>query len=207
MSAAAEARVSMVNRALIKLGQPASYSIDQETSLGEIADTAWLSVEAHVASLYDWSFNRTTVKLTALATVDNGWTYGYALPGNRIGEPLAILKSITQPDDYLRDYMIEQGNVYAEISPLWARIRVASDPTTWDAGYAEAYCIALAAAMAVPLLQDEEREAKLEQDAFGRPQENGHGGMFGRLIALNKAAQPQGRRFMDNDPLTAARRG
>ncbi len=32
---------------------------------------------------------------------------------------------------------------------------------------------------------------------FGRPQENYGGGLFGRLIALNRAAQPQGRRFLE----------
>ena len=208
MPTAAEAKTTMANRALVnKLGLAASYSIGQNTTLGTSVDFAWTAVEARVPSLYHWSYMRKTVKLNRLASVDNGWPYGYDLPAERIGDPLAYLRSVTVPDDYVRNYMVEAGQVYAMEPALWARIRVASDPTTWDAGFAEAFVTALGSALAVSLLQDEDREMSLFVDAFGRPQENGTGGMFGRLIAMNKAAQPQGRRFLDDDPLTAARRG
>lgn len=202
----AAAKVAIVNRALLKLGQPASYTIDGEIEIGGIADKCWLQTEALCMSLYDWSFARDTRALTRHATAPgNGWTHGFDLPGDRIGEPLAVLRQVSPGEAYLRDFMIEAGSLYCHIPQVWVRIRVALDPRYWDAGFAAAFVTALAAEMAVPLLQDEDLAAHLSMQAFGRPQETGGGGMFGRLIALNRAAQPQGRRFLDDDPLTTAR--
>jgi hypothetical protein len=110
-----------------------------------------------------------------------------------------------QSEDYLRDFMIEAGGIYTNITPIWLRYRCLLDPQYFDVGFAEAFCIALASALAVPILQDEKREEKLREDAFGRIDQNDGGGLFGKLITVNRAAQPQGRRFMENDPLTMAR--
>jgi hypothetical protein len=202
----AAARVAIVNRALLKLGQPASYSVSGETTLGAIADMAWLAAEAEAMALHDWTFARDTRLLTRLeATPQNGWAYGFALPGDRVGEPLAYLRQVSPNEAFLRDFMVEAGAVFCNVHMLWARIRVMQNPLYWDAGFAEAFATGLAAAMAVPLLQDEDREAMLRMLAFGRPQELGGGGLFGRLITLNRNAQPMGRKLYDNDPLTSAR--
>lgn len=207
MDETAAAKVLVVNRALLKLGQPASYTIDGNTQLAGIVDQVWPSIEARAVALYDWSFCRDTVKATPLAgPFDNGWQYGFALPGNRIGDPLAVLTQVSPCEQFLRDFMNEGGNLYCNVSPVWVRVRVMSDPTFWDLGFREAFATALAGALAVPVLMDEELEDRRNQEAWGRPQENGGGGLFGRLIALNRAATPVGRTFLDNDPLTAARR-
>jgi len=207
MSDSARAKVEIVNRALVKLGQPPSYIDGEESSLAGVVDMIWPGLEARVTAIYDWTHFRQTMKPDRHATTpSNGWAHGFPLPGTRIGDPLAILSSIN-PETYLRHFMLEAGNVYANIPKLWVRVRVASDPSQWDAGFAEAFTVALSGEFAIPLLQDEELAAMKTADAFGPPRDNGSGGMFGRLIALNRAAQPQGRGFMANDPLTQARHG
>lgn len=205
MSASEDAKVELVNRALVKIGQPPAFSIGAQDQLEGIVAAVWPGIEAMVAVIYDWSFFRKTAKAQKLAdTPENGWQMGFMLPADRIGEPLAMLRDPTR-EIYLREFMIEAGNVYANVEPVYVRYRAAADPAIWDLGFREAFATALAGALAVPLLQDEDLGMAKHIEAFGRPQENYGGGLFGRLIALNRASQPQGRRFLDDDPLTAAR--
>jgi hypothetical protein len=206
MAETAPAKVGIVNRALLKLGLPASYSIDANTSIGGIVDTLWPGVEARAVAVYDWSHFRATRQASVIAAAPaNGWAYGFTLPADRVGDPIAVLDQAGANESYLRSFMLEAGNLYTNVKPVWVRVRVMQDPNYWDLGFQEAFVVALAAELAVPLTQDENARAQFMADAWGKPQENGLGGLMGRLIALNRAAQPQGRRFMDNDPLTAAR--
>jgi hypothetical protein len=202
-----EAKVHVVNRALVKIGEPASFTIDANTALGGKIDLVWPGVEARVYATYDWADARQTFSLEAISGATGlGWSYGFLLPATRIGQPLAILTDVVR-ECYLRDFMIEGGKIYTNVTPVWARCRVAADPETWDEGFKEAFAIALASALAVPLTQDEQMRDTLAAQAFGDPREQGGGGLFGKLSQIDRAAQPQGRGFMDNDPLTAARFG
>lgn len=208
MADSAEARVLVVNRALMLLGLPASYTIDAaDDDVGGTVDLIWPMVEALVVSIYNWSYCQDVLDTIALADApNNGWTYGFALPANRVGDPLAVLTDVVH-ETYLRQFMLAGGKLYTNISPVWVRCRVLLDPAYWDIGFSMSFSIALASALAVPLIQDETREESLKVRAFGTEQENYGGGLFGKLITINRAAQPQGRGFMNNDPLTSARFG
>ena len=203
-----QARVHVANRAFLKIGMPASYSSEGEFGESGTVDLLWDGVAAEVTAAYDFSDFRKTFSLEKLAgTPGNSWAFGFRLPSERIGEPLAILDRVAPVEHYLREFMIEAGCVYTNIDPVWARCRVMQDPQYWDQGITEGFATALAAAFAIPFKQDEDLQAQKREEAFGAPREMYGGGIFGRLIALNRAAQPQGRRFMDDDPLTSARWG
>jgi hypothetical protein len=200
-------RVHVVNRALIKLGLPASYSVDEETELGGVVDLVWIGVFTEAVMLADNSDFRETLPCPEISGAPaNGWTYGFALPATRVGKPLAFLTDAVR-EQFLRapNYMLEGGKLYTNIKPVWARVRVLLDPEYWDAGFVEAFATLLASALAVPLVQDEDMASVLRAKALGEPREQGGGGMFGKLAALERAVQPQGRNFMANNPLTAAR--
>jgi hypothetical protein len=208
MTDAAEAKVHVVNGALVQhLGLPAAYTIDAETELGGTVDVVWPAIAAEVVTKYDFADCRKLFKLTALSgAIDNGWRYGFALPAQRIGAPLAILDQAGTSEHLLREFLLEQGNIYTNVTPVWARCRFLLDPQYWDQGFAAAFRKALAGGLAKPLCQDEDLADRLTEDAFGKPSEQGSGGMFGKLIAVARGSEPQGRRFMEDDPLTNARR-
>lgn len=209
MSEAAEAKVHVVNGALVQhLGLPASYTIDGNTELGGTVDLVWPAIAAQVVTTYDFPDCRKLFKLAALAgSFDNGWRYGFALPGERIGAPLAILDRAGTDEHLLREFLREQGNIYTNVTPIWARCRFLLDPQYWDQGFAAAFRKALAGGLAKPLCQDEQLGAALTEEAFGKPSEQGGGGLFGKLIAVSKGSEQPGRRFMEDDPLTNARFG
>ena len=200
-----DAKVGLVNRALMKLGLPASFTTDAESNLGGIVDLVWPGLVARVSTIYNWSTFQKTKQADALAdTPANGWAYGFALPGDRVGEILAVLREPTR-EHYLRDYMIEAGQLFTNETPVYLRYRALQDPRYWDAGFSEAFVVALAGELAIPLLQSDKMADKFRGDAFGRLDQNDGGGLFGKLITLNRSAMPQGRRFMDDDQLTRAR--
>lgn len=205
---AATARVNVVDRALVKLGLPPSYSIDAETSLGGTVDLVWDGTIARAMALFDWSSMRRTSKPEPLADPPgNGWTYGFSLPGDRIGEPVAVLDQAGSRESFLREFMYEAGCVYTNVTPIWVRCRVPLDPQYWDVAFREAFATALAADLAIPLCQDSDLAELLDAKAWGGRQDGGRGGLFGALIDLSKGAEPQGRGFMNYDPLTTARFG
>jgi len=200
-------KATLVNQALIDLGQSPSFSIDDATNLGGIVDTVWPGVVDETFGLHDWTFCRRTMKLNRHADQPkSGWSYAFDLPGNKVGDPLAILID-PRRNAVLRDYYLEGNEVHCDAEEIWARCRVAVDPRYWDPTFRAAFRKALASELAVPLLQDIDLKIELRREAFGTPSEGGTGGKFGRLIAQNLAASPIGAPMWQNDPLTTARWG
>ncbi|RIY03262.1 hypothetical protein D3218_00355 [Aureimonas flava] len=201
-------KATIVNRALGRLGQAPVFSLDGENHVTGHVDGVWDDVVAECFGLHDWSFCRRTTKLTRLAVEPgNGWSYGFALPGDRIGEPLLVLAAVAPAEHVLRDFSIEAGVLYARAANVWARCKVAVDPEAWDIGFRGAFVTALASALAVPMQSDQGLQDDLRAQAFGTPSQGGTGGQFGRLVAQNRAGSPVGSPFLRGDPLTDARWG
>lgn len=200
-------KATMVNWALADLGQKGTFSIDEATSLGSIVARVWPRVVDRSFGLADWSFCRLTTKLTRLsAEPENGWKFGFALPGDRLGEPLKVMPRIHRGDgDPLRNFDIEGNTLYADVPEVWARCKVERDPETWDPTFRACFITALAGYLAVPVLQDTDLRNEYLAAAFGTPSEGGAGGQFGRLIAQHRAAKPVSSPLLRSDPLTDAR--
>ncbi len=200
-------RATIVNWALTDLGQKAEFQLDAQTSLGGIVARVWPRCRDHCFMLADWSFCRRTTKLMRQsATPENGWRYGFALPGDRLGEPLKVMRTIVRSKgEPLRDFDIEGDTLYADEPDVWARCKVEVDPESWDPGFRTCFVTALAGFLAVPILQDTGLRDEHLEKAFGPPSQGGAGGMFGRVIAQHLAGKPIGRPLLDGDPLSTSR--
>lgn len=198
-------KAMIVNWALMELGQPANFSIDNATTLGGIVDTFWPRAVARCFGLHDWTFNRQTFLLTRqLATPVTGYAYGFDLPGGRLGNPRKLLRD---PRDTapVRDIRYEQTTVFSHEPALYAVCSMRLAVEAWDWQFADTFAVALASFLAVPLLQDVDMQRDKEFLAFGDPRQGGTGGRFGRLIAQDLASEPKGSPLLRDDPLTAAR--
>lgn len=198
-------RATIVNWALIDLGHPASFSLDVENALGGTIDYVWPRVVERTFGLHDWTFCRRTSRLVRMdEQPETGWKHAFTLPGDKIGDPLKMLLD-PRRETPLRDFYLEGNEVHADVDQLWAKCRVQVDERYWDPAFRSAFVTALAAALAVPLMQDEDTAAALYAKAFGSPSQGGGGGEFGRLIAQNMAASPVGSPLAGYDDLVAAR--
>lgn len=199
-------KTMIINWALTELGPGAMFSTDDESDLALQIENTWQRTVDHVFSLHDWSWTRRTRKLAALAdTPDNGWSKGFALPADRIGAPKQVLFQAGANPLVCRHYAIEGAHIFANAADLWATFRVLIEPDDWDVAFRAAFVKALAGNLAVPVYQDKGLGEDLRVEAFGVPSKEGTGGMFGRLMAQDLAAEPMGQPPLADDPLTQAR--
>ncbi|MBS9720039.1 hypothetical protein JYU29_04970 [Tianweitania sp. BSSL-BM11] len=194
----------IVNWALAELGLPPSFSTDDQTQLGRNVNIFWPRAVARCFALHDWTFARQTFPLARLAEQPvTGYSYGFTLP-NRIGEPMKLL-SDPRDESPIRESRIEGNTLFADEPAVWAVCKVETDPAIWDPAFADAFAIVLAAYLAIPLTADADSRTAMLREAFGTPSEGGTGGMFGRLLAQNKAAHPVASPIDRFDPLSASR--
>jgi len=192
MADAAIDKAMIVNWALTELGLAPNFSIDEDTKLGGLVDIFWPRAEARTFGLHDWTFCRQTFLLTRqAATPVTGWTYGFDLPGDILGPPLK-LTSDPHCEVPLRDFAIEGTTVFANEPVVYARCKQVLDPAAWPPQFADGFATLLASYLAIPLTQDADLKADKEAAAIGTPATGGAGGIFGRMIAQDRAASPVG---------------
>jgi len=185
-------KAMIVNWALTELGLAPNFSIDSETKLGGLVDIFWPRAIARTFGLHDWTFCRQTFLLTRQeATPINGWTYGFDLPGDILGPPLKVTYD-ARCDVPLRDFTIEGTTVFANEPVVYARCKLALDPAAWPPQFQDGFATLLASYLAIPLTQDAELKADKEAAAIGTQSQGGSGGIFGRLIAQDRAGAPVG---------------
>lgn len=197
----------IVNWALSKIGSFATFTIDGEDDLSSQIELTWQRCVDQCFGLTDWTFLKRTFQLDRTTEKPvNGWSYEFALPGGRIGDPLKVMAGKTGREPY-RHYDLEGGHLYADIQEIRATLKIYLDPEYWDPGFRSAFTTALAGYLAVPVSHDTDMRDSLLREAFGTPSKEGTGGLFGRLMAQNKAGSPVGHPLANADPLTAARHG
>lgn len=206
----------IMNNALARIGAGQIYSLSEDTPLAAQTLAVYRDRVDALLGLYEWSFNAKTYRLDALAQVTqndyiaadrkfmNGWRYGFTLPGTRLGLPRKVLADPRRPDDPLRDFAIEQNNLYADREQVWAQVGVRAAPSVWLPGFRLAATVAVAADLCVPISHDKGLADELLTQAEGNSQEQGRGGLIGKAIAQDRAGSPN-KAPLWRDPLTEAR--
>lgn len=197
---------TIINWALNDIGAYAQFSIDDQSELAEKCNAAWQLAIGRAFGLHDWSFCRRTTKLARLAeTPETGWTYAHQLSGDALGPPLKLLARAGSSPEPLRDFAIEGNLVFSECIDVWAREKVLVDPGQWTPPFLTAFTTALAGYLAISVSHDENmRDMKLAE-AFGSPSQGGAGGLFGRLVAQDRAGAPLGANMAESAELVTTR--
>jgi len=200
-------RPTIANMSLLKLGHPQiSGAIDPETRTGSILDRVWYLTAAKCFGLHDWPMCRRTSKLNRHAeSPDNGWRYQFDLSGDRLGPPLKVLRQAGSCPVPMRDYAFEGQSLFANEPDCWTVDKVDPDPSIWDPAFVAAFSVAYASGLAVPLQQDVDMKFELHVEAFGTRQEKFTGGMFGRLITLQRTSEPVDSPYTKSNPFTDVR--
>jgi hypothetical protein len=198
-------KATIINQALTAIGAGPMFSTDDDSDLAETIAATWPAVVDQVFGMHDWSFAQKTYKNSRHAeTPENGFRFGYDLPGNRIGNPLL---NMSEPRSRrpLRDFAIEEGKLYCDEQQTWSLVVVPVDPDVWPPQFRSAFRVALGAYLAVPVWQDQDMQNEMLAQAFGTPPKEGSGGLFGRLMAQDAASRPKGLGIAGEDPLSNAR--
>lgn len=197
---------AIINWTLTDIGVGPVFSTDDGSELAENCEAVWQRTIDQVFGLHNWSFARKTYKNRRRdETPENGWSYAFDLPGGRIGNPLKILDQAGSSPRPLRDFTIEEGLLYCNVTETWSLCKVEVSPDNWPPEWRAAFVVAYGGYLAVPVWGDEDmRNARLAE-AFGTPSKEGAGGLFGRLMAQDRASNPVGEPMANDSPLTAVR--
>lgn len=198
-------RATIINWALTDIGAGPMFSVDDDSDQAEQIANVWQAVVDRTFGLTDWSFSRQTRKLVRRAAKpENGFANGFDLPGDRIGNPLRYW---SHPRDRrpIRDFTLEAGVFYCDCAEAWSLCKTYVDPDYWPTDWRSAFIVALGAYLAVPIWQDDDMRDGRLAEAFGSPSQQLTGGMFGRLIAQDKASNPIGDPQSLDNPLVNAR--
>ena len=198
-------KATIINMALTDLGPGPIFSTDDDSDLARKIELCWTRTVDQIFGMHDWSFARRTARLIQLAEQpQNGWQYGYELPGDRLGAPKKYTAAFDSTNP-IRNFSVAAGVMYCNDAQVWATYWTALDPDSWDPPFRSAFVIALSGYLAVPMIANEDTRDRKLAEAFGTPSKEGTGGLIGRLLAQDKAAQPVGEPLMKEDPLTRVR--
>ena len=202
-------KTEIINRALVKIGAGPMFSTRAKGSLAQNIANTWDTTVDFAFGLDDWYWAKRTLSCTRHADVpQNGWRYGFDLPAERVGPAVRYLDQAGHSPRALRNFHLEGKAVFANAPEVWAEIRVIVPVDDWDVTFRSAFVTLLAAELAIPVYQDRGLREELRTVALGTPSEKNTGGLFGRLMAQNKAAEPMGAEpMMANTPLDDARYG
>ena len=208
--------IDVINNALSRIGGGELFSLDEETDLAAQCNAIYRPVVSALIGRYPWSFASRTYRLDAVApdagngydaaakVFSTGWRYGFYLPGEKLGLPHRVLANPRAPNRPLREFAIEENKVFADVTPLWAKVPVWTAIGNWLPVFRLAAETLLAAHLAVPITHDKNFAADLFELAQGDPRQSGIGGLVGQAISLD-AMQAGTQAAMTSDPLGDAR--
>lgn len=198
--------VTLINRALARIGAPPIFARDEETELAATVDAVYDTELGLLFGKFDWNFARRTVRLTrSTLTFENGWTFAYEMPGDRIDGPSRVIERPAQPDQPLRYFAIEEGFLFANAETVYATFRFPVEPRIWPPVFQACFVAALAGALALPVAQDRVLAEHYTAMAYGSPAEQGRGGLFAQAAAADLRQHQVHAPLYASDPLNDAR--
>lgn len=208
--------VDVINNALAVFGGGAVFSIDEETDLAEQCNAVYRPLINYLLGAYEWSFASRTHRLDAVSAdaangydatekaFQNGWRYGFFLPGDRAGLPHKYLDHPLRANYPLREFHVEENKVFANVSKLWASVPVWTAIGNWSPAFRLLAERALAAQLCLTITADRNLSNDLNEQAFGTPSQQGLGGLMAKAVAA-EAGKTRSATPMQRDPLGDAR--
>ena len=200
-------RVTIINRALSRIGCLAVQSEAEPGPAGVGVLHTYDSVLEDLLSKYPWHFAKRFAGLTRLAkTPPKGWRSAFMLPPDRLDPPRAYYEGASEDRPTSR-FELALDEVYADSDTLFAEYRFRADPRYWPGYFRELVVLALAAEYALEIREEVTLRDRLRRDCYGPPEYQGEGGQFAVAAALDAQSQPGDQPAGGFDPLTSIRHG
>ena len=199
--------VDIVNRALALIGAGEIMSLEDDGDKERAAQLIYDSAVEWALGLFPWRFALQTFALSRLTDKPaTGYSFAYALPGTRLGYPIAVFGNPRRLDEPLRDYAIQANELHADAQAVWVQCKVMVAPSAWPPEFRRAVVTLIAADLAVAVAHDVTLGEARRREAVGTASEGGTGGLVGVAIAKEVALAPPPPLDV-TDPFTHARLG
>lgn len=199
-------QLTLINAACAQIGADPIDALDDDTPSGQAAALIYDSLLGYCVGLFEWPFALATRQLSQRAGVTplSGYTTVYALPADRIEEPVKAGPRADWPRQHFTDYTLQGGDLHCDQDTMYALIRTLPLPIQMSSTFRKTFQHGLAAELAMAIASDKALKSALWNEAFGPPTANGCGGLMGSAIQAARKSQPTFGPFTNSDPLTAA---
>lgn len=161
-------------------------NINAATICGEM----WDDYSRFLLSIYSWRFNTTKIELAQLVQAPlNQWRYQYQLPADMLNMR-AVYANDSQHMPPLMRYEVFEHQLYADTQQVFVDYQKYFEPNLWPPYFTKFAIKAIAADLAT-IMTDKIDLANLKrQEAYGPPQDNGQGGIFGMAKRIDSQMMP-----------------
>lgn len=183
-------RVDIASQALTLIRANAISNFNEGTNEADIVSVYYETFIRDIFSRYPWKFATKKRRLNlSTSTPVNEWKYEFIIP-----DELLYVKAIYDTDGLyckpITDYDVQDNKIYANSDKLWAEYTYYVPENKWP-GYFTQYAIyALAAMLAIPVTDDSDLAAQMQQLAYGNPSEAERGGKFRTAISTESQQAP-----------------
>lgn len=208
----ADSKEDIASQALARLGEPAISSFDEDTDAAEKVKQLYESTILGLLSSYNWQWatTRAVLAVDGAKTPTNEWTRAFILPTQKtelVGQPLTVWNTTNLNARAFFEYEIENKWLFTNAETIVIEYIERKDEGAWP-GYFEVLAReALAAALALPITENQTKEEWHTAKAYGSPSEQGRGGMYKRAVEADEVSRPTPSLLDDSDPMATTRFG
>lgn len=178
--------------ALLELGLRPISSFQDESNIeaAQVCGEMYDYYAKYLLSSFPWRFSMFKRRLGLLPDPPiNEWKYVFQKPADTL-KIHAVFNSESAHLNPYHMYELFQDKIYTDVDKIWIDYQRYVDPSKWPAYFVEFAIMAFAAKLA-PILTDRQETTNAKSVlAWGAPQDNRRGGLFGQAAAIDSKQAP-----------------
>lgn len=191
--------------ALIRLGEPAISSFEDETDAATICAQVYPDLRDGILSMYPWRITMAKEQLAQLSAAPlNEWNYAYQLPSGMLALRTVMDSVGTTPND-VTEFEIFERQLHTDEAVIAVEYQFQADEADWPPYLVSLMIMAMAAEIAPSVTDQTNKEELWRTKAFGLPGERMQGGFFAVAKRIDSQGSPPA--VVDNYDLVFVRNG
>jgi hypothetical protein len=202
--AAGDTGVRICSDALLMLGAKAITSFNDGTDSSSVCDRLYPNVRDSTLTMYRWSFSMKKIALAQLVTAPGSyWKYAYQLPGDRLGNPMAVYPSSNVGTPIDKDWEIQGDQLLTNLTAVFIDYQYSVPEYAMPQYFVQLLKYQMAWHIAEAITEQADKSLRWQRVALGDPAENMRGGYFRQACQMDAQGNPS--RVIDDYTLVAVR--
>lgn len=202
--AAGDTGVRICSDALLMLGAKAITSFNDGTDSSSVCDRLYPNVRDSTLTMYRWSFSMKKIALAQLVTAPGSyWKYAYQLPGDRLGNPMAVYPSSNVGTPIDKDGEIQGDQLLTNLTAVFIDYQYSVPEYAMPQYFVQLLKYQMAWHIAEAITEQQDKSLRWQRVALGDPAENMRGGYFRQACQMDAQGNPS--RVIEDYTLVAVR--
>jgi len=202
--AAGDTGVTICSDALLMLGAKAITSFNDGTDESSVCDRLYPDIRDSTLVMYPWTFNTKKIQLAQLLTAPGSVRrYAYQLPGDRLGNPLAVYASANVGSPVQKDWEIQGDQLLTNLPAVYIDYQYSVPEYAMPQYFVQLLKYQMAWHIAEAITEQADKSLRWQRVALGDPAENMRGGYFRQACQMDAQGNPN--RIIEDYTLVAVR--